>query len=201
MQNTLDYYKNNAKSLAKRYESADVSNIQNLLLEVFPKKSYLLEIGCGSGRDANFMIKNKYKVLGIDASAEMINEAKTIHQLLKNSLQVTIVPNELNFKNKFDGVYSIATLMHLKKDDIDTTIEKIYDSLKVQGVFLFSVSIQRDDINSNFKDSNGRHFTTINQNTWLSICNEKGFKTIKAMTTSDGLNRDGIVWLTCVMEK
>lgn len=202
MNNTIAYYKNNAESLSKRYESADVSEVQNLLLEIFPKESYLLEIGCGSGRDASFMTKNNYKMLGIDASKEMINEAKKIHPLLKYSLEVIVIPDELNFDEKsFDGIYSIATLMHLEKNNIEIAINKIYNFLKMQGLFLFSVSIQRDDINDNYKDSKGRHFTTMNQNDWLSICNKIGFKTMKTIITTDGLNRDGIVWLTCVMEK
>jgi cyclopropane fatty-acyl-phospholipid synthase-like methyltransferase len=202
MNYTIEYYKKNARLLAKRYESANVSKVQKLLLEVFPKKSYLLEIGCGSGRDASFMIDNNYKILGIDASREMIDEAKNIHPLLDNLLQVAIIPNELSFdNNSFDGIYSIATLMHLEKDDIEITINKIYSYLKAKGIFLFSVSIQRDDIDSNHKDIKGRHFTTINQDDWLHICHTTGFKTIRTTTTNDGLNRDGIFWLTCIMEK
>lgn len=202
MNNTISYYESNAKSLVKRYESADVSEIHKLLLEVFLKKSYLLEIGCGSGRDANFMIKNDYKIIGIDASKKMIAEAKNIHPLLINSLQVNNIPEELNFENKsFDGIYSIATLMHLEINSIVKVINKIFNYLKVEGLFLFSVSIKRDDINSDFKDNNGRHFTTMNQDYWINTCHDIGFKTIRIITTSDGLNREGIVWLTCVMEK
>jgi len=202
MNNTIEYYKNNAKLLVKRYESADVKNIQKLLLEVFSKNSSLLEIGCGSGRDANFMIENNYKLTAIDASKEMILEAKKIHPLLENSLHVVTIPDELSFNtNSFDGIYSIATLMHLEEKEIKKTIQKIYDMLKGNGIFLFSVSIQRDDIDKNFKDSKGRHFTTIPKDRWLDMCNDIGFKTIKTVVTNDGLNRDGIIWLTCIMEK
>ncbi len=202
MNNTLNYYKDNAKSLSKRYESADVSKVKKLLLEIFPKESYLLEIGCGSGRDANFMTENNYKILPVDASKEMIEEAKTIHPLLKNLLQVRKIPDELDFDNIFfDGIYSIATLMHLEKNDIDLVISKIYNYLKNKGMFLFSVSIQRNDIDDNHKDIHGRHFTTMNQDEWISICSSKGFKTVKTMITNDGLDREDIIWLTCVMEK
>ena len=66
MQRTLSYYENNAKYLSQRYESAKVGNIHSLLLSTFPSKSYLLEIGCGSGRDAGFMYQNGYDILAID---------------------------------------------------------------------------------------------------------------------------------------
>ncbi|MDF1884113.1 class I SAM-dependent methyltransferase [Sulfurimonas sp. SAG-AH-194-C21] len=202
MNNTVEYYNNNAKSLAKRYASANVDTVQNLLLQSFSAKSNLLEIGCGSGRDANFMINKDYNVIGIDASKEMINEAKSKHPLLKDILKVIVIPDELNFHHKsFDGVYSIATLMHLKEKNIETTIKKIYNFLKDKGIFLFSVSIQRDDVDDKNKDNKGRYFTTMDENKWLQICHSIGFKTIKTVVTNDGLNRDGIIWLTCVMEK
>ena len=55
--NTISYYEENAKSLISRYESADINEVQELLLQTFYKNSKLFEIGCGSGRDASFMTK------------------------------------------------------------------------------------------------------------------------------------------------
>ena len=69
---TLNYYENNAKHLSQRYESANVDNIHTLLLNTFPPKSQLLEIGCGSGRDAGFMHQNGYDVLAINGSKELM---------------------------------------------------------------------------------------------------------------------------------
>ena len=88
MHETLSYYENNAKHLSQRYESANVDNIHALLLNTFPSKSYLLEIGCGSGRDASFMHQKGYDILAIDGSVEMIAEAKRCHPELEGSLEV-----------------------------------------------------------------------------------------------------------------
>jgi len=161
MHKTLSYYENNAKDLSQRYESANVENIHALLLKTFPSKSYLLEIGCGSGRDAAFMHGKGYDVLAIDGSSEMIAETKRCHPELAGSLEVMKIPNELHFESSsFDGVYSIATLMHLDKSAIDQTIEKVAAILKTNGKFFFSVSLQRDDVDHDGKDEKGRHFTT-----------------------------------------
>ena len=88
MHKTLSYYENNAKDLSQRYESAKVDHIHALLLNIFSPKSYLLEIGCGSGRDAAFMYRNGYDVLAIDGSREMIVEAKRCHLELADRLEV-----------------------------------------------------------------------------------------------------------------
>ena len=202
MHKTLSYYENNAKDLSKRYESAKVDNIHALLLNTFPPKSYLLEIGCGSGRDASFMYKNGYNILAIDGSREMIAEAKRCHPELAGRLEVIKIPNELCFEPaSFDGVYSIATLMHLDKSEIDQTIEKVVTILKTNGKFFFSVSIQRDDVDDQGKDEKGRNFTTMSELEWVKCCEKYGLQLEHSEITADGLDRDGIVWLTCVVEK
>lgn len=156
--NTLNYYDNHSFSLVNRYESADISEIQNLLLQTFEKNSKLLEIGCGSGRDASFMTKNDFNVYAIDGSKNMIEEAKKIHPELSEKLLHKTLPNDLEFDKKFDGIYSIATLMHLSKSDLENTIIKIYDLLNQDGKFLMSVSLFRDDLDKNGLDDKGRFF-------------------------------------------
>ncbi len=198
----MNYYETNAEQLSKRYEQANVSEVQALLLKSFIKKSSILEIGCGSGRDASFMLSHDFEVYAIDGSEKMINEAIKYHPELSNKLEVQILPDGLDFEDGFfDGVYSIATLMHLDQREIEKTIKKISYTLKPNGIFLFSVSIQRDDIGDNKKDIHNRNFTTLPQEDWLEICRDNGFQPIETLTTRDGLDRMGIVWLTCVMEK
>jgi len=202
MNKTLSYYENNAKQLSQRYESANVDNIHTLLLNTFPSKTQLLEIGCGSGRDASFMYQHGYDVFAIDGSKEMISEAKRCHPELEDSLEVMRIPTEFYFEpSSFDGIYSIATLMHLDKDTIDDTIEKVATILKVGGKFLFSVSIQRDDVNDQGEDEKGRHFTSISEFEWIGCCEKYGLTFEHSEITGDGLDRDGIVWLTCVVRK
>ncbi|MEA3455290.1 MAG: class I SAM-dependent methyltransferase [Campylobacterota bacterium] len=177
MQKTLSYYENNAKHLSQRYESAKVDHIHALLLNTFPSNSYLLEIGCGSGRDAGFMQRNGYDVLAIDGSREMIAEANRCHPELADSLEVMKIPDELEFEpSSFDGVYSIAMLMHLDKSVIDQTIQKIAMLLKAGCKFFFSVSIQRDDVDDQGKDEKGRYFITMSELEWIAVCKKYGLK-------------------------
>ena len=199
--NTINYYDECASSLISRYESADVSEVQELLLQTFGKNSTLLEIGCGSGRDAAFMVKNSYDVIAVDGSKSMIEEARKIHPELANKLYCKTLPNDLEFNIKFDGIYSIATLMHLSKDDLEKTISKIYNLLNQNGKLLMSVSLIRDDIDDSGFDEKGRFFLVLNLEEWVNICKIVGFKVLISKTNKDGLNRDGIEWLTLVVQK
>jgi SAM-dependent methyltransferase len=200
--NTLQYYQDNAKNLAQRYESADVRNIHDLLVKTFSTNGLLLELGCGSGRDASFLSKNNFKITAIDASCEMIAEAKKIHPEISKSLYVKSIPDGLDFKNEtFDGIYSIATLMHLTQNSIQKTMKKVHSLLKYGGIFLFSVSIERDDIDEHEEDVNRRLFTTMPKDRWIDLCATQGFQLLDQMISGDGLDRSGIVWLTCKFKK
>lgn len=199
--NSLNYYEENANSLISRYESADVSEVQQLLLQTFEKNSKLLEIGCGSGRDASFMTKNYFDVTAIDGSKNMIEEAKKIHPELSEKLFHKTLPNDLEFNQTFDGIYSIATLMHLSENDLKNTLSKIYNLLNENGKFLMSVSLFRDDIDENGFDDKGRFFLVLSFENWKNFLENVGFKILNTKTNSDSLGRGGIEWLTLVAQR
>ena len=201
MTDTLNYYETDSKNLSFRYENADVSEVQKLLLQTFEKKSKLLEIGCGSGRDASFLTKNGFNVIAIDGSKNMIEEAKKIHPELSQKLFHKTLPNDLEFNQTFDGIYSIATLMHLSENDLKNTLSKIYNLLNENGKFLMSVSLFRDDIDENGFDDNGRFFLVLSFENWKNLLENIGFKILDTKTNSDGLGRGGIEWLTLVAQK
>lgn len=198
---TINYYEENANSLTSRYESADVSEVQELLLQTFEKNSKLLEIGCGSGRDASFMTKNHFDVTAIDGSKNMIEEAKKIHPELSQKLFHKTLPSDLEFNQIFDGIYSIATLMHLSENDLKNTLSKIYNLLNQNGKFLLSVSLFRDDIDKNGFDDKGRFFLVLSFESWINLLENVGFKILDTKTNSDGLGRGGIEWLTLVAQR
>ena len=201
MEKTLDYYNTNSTKLNERYESADVNEVQRLLLRSFLKNSKILDIGWGSGGDASFMTKNDFDVIAIDGSKNMIEEAKKIHPELFEKLYHKTLPNDLTFNKTFDGVYSIATLMHLSKIDLAKTISKIYDLLDQNGKFLMSVSLFRNDIDKNGFDDKGRFFLVLSFEEWINLVENIGFKILETKTNDDGLGRCGIQWLTLVAQK
>ena len=138
----------------------------------------------------------------IDGSQKMIDEAKAIHPALEPHLFTMQLPHGLDFEpHSFDGVYSVATLMHLTQEEIMLTIQKIYMLLKEKDKFLFSVSIERDDTDQNSKDPHQRLFTALSEEEWLRLCTNHGFNPLHTEVTTDGLGRSGVVWLTCIVEK
>ena len=117
-QSTVDYYDRNAQACGTKYESADMSHLDHLLLRHLPEKSArVLELGCGSGREAAFLQQSGHEVYGVDASAGMIEEALRRHPELAGRLSCDAVPlpeGSRLLSETFDAVLAIALL----RDDL-----------------------------------------------------------------------------------
>ena len=68
---TLEYYNFNVKSFNANTFSADFSQIQQEFLKILTPGSYILDFGCGSGRDTKYFLEQGYKVDAIDGSSEL----------------------------------------------------------------------------------------------------------------------------------
>lgn len=74
------YLGQNATRLAAQYESGPFEQIHGPWLRFLPPKgAKVLDIGAGSGRDADALCKRGYIVAAVEPSVDMINEAKRFH--------------------------------------------------------------------------------------------------------------------------
>nr|WP_319392322.1 class I SAM-dependent methyltransferase [uncultured Desulfobacter sp.] len=198
---TLNYYEQHALNLAQRYESADVTQLHDFLLSGLKPGGRLLELGCGSGRDAAFMVSRGFRVLATDGSASMIEQAKRHHPELETHTARLKLPDGLsNESGTYDGIYAVAVLMHLSTHELENTILKIHSLLAVKGRFIFSVPARRDDVITNEFDSKGRRFTALSSDKWTALCLKGNLRIVRSMMSEDGLGRKGIGWMNCLAE-
>ena len=201
-ESTINYYRDNSSDLAKRYESANLDSVQELIIRTFQEKSKLLELGCGTGREISFLLKKGYDVLGTDASESMLTQALLYHPELEGRLTQLMMPSSIGLtQESFDGVYSVAMLMHLSKNDITASLNEICKVLRTGGQFLFSISLIRDDVNEYGYDSKGRYFSSMSADEWCELCRQTGFIITSKFYNKDGLGRDAIEWLTLIVTK
>ena len=72
---TINYYNKYTKSFIQTTRSVDFTNIQNKFLSYLPSGAFILDFGCGSGRDTKYFLKRNYNVTAIDGSEEICKEA------------------------------------------------------------------------------------------------------------------------------
>lgn len=197
---TIQHYNKCADRFSKRYESADVSRLQNQLLSALKDCNSILELGCGSGRDAAFLkatssAKN-FKIT--DGSISMLKQAALLHPELSPNLQKLELPEDLMLESqKFEGVYSIAALMHLTQKGITRSLKLIADLLEPGGILFISVCTSR----GKSKQDEQRYFQLKNREWWASQIENSGLSITSATDNADGLDRKSTVWLNLTAVK
>ena len=181
---TINYYENNFKNLIERYEKADLSFIQNLLLENTKKNDFILELGFGSGRELNFLFNQGFKnIYGIDASKNFVNFVKNRFKI--DNFRYSILP-DINIKGEFDFIYSIAVFMHLPYEIYEETINNISNKLKKGGKLLISFSLEK-------REDKERDFYKVDEKLLEKLLNNNQIYKEKEIITTDTLGRN-IKW-------
>lgn len=150
----------NAGGLGKHWESGPPDQARNVV-ESLRMGARILDLGCGSGRDAAFLTEKGFVVWGVDRSEEAIRRA--IAKLQRRNLLFLMGDAErLPFSaDSFDGVYSRYAL---NCAPLNAVASEVFRVLKVGGTaFLYFILnmnmamawdarsfLQKDDILSAF---------------------------------------------------
>lgn len=174
---TLQYYNQNAGSFIEGTVSVDFSDIQNRFMDKLNKESYILDFGCGSGRDTKVFLENGYHVEAIDGSEELCKFASE-HTGIKVKHMYF---QELSEINKYDAVWACSSILHLPYDELVNVMKKIKISLKDNGLFYTSFKY------SDFEGMrNGRYFIDMTEDRINKLLKEvEGFKIDEMWITSD----------------
>ena len=114
----------------------------------------ILELGCGEGRDANFLLENGYNILATDVSNEAINYCKSINVHNSKSFMILDACNS-NLNEKFDFIYSVAVIhMLVLQKDRDDFLSFIKSHLKENGkALILTMGDGEYEIETNIEDA------------------------------------------------
>ncbi|WP_316847390.1 class I SAM-dependent methyltransferase [Pedobacter psychrodurus] len=116
--------------------------LDNMLEKLAPHAS-VLDLGCGSGKPIlEYLISQDVKVLGIDASAQMLAIART------NFPDVRFIQKDmrkLDLDEKFDAVIAWHSFFHLPVSDQPGMFSIFRRHLKPNGILLFTSGTERGE--------------------------------------------------------
>ena len=135
---TIETYNKNAQAYSdNRKNLIMVAEIKELV-EHMPGKE-ILDIGCGPGRDLAYFVSLGLHATGIDLSEKLLDIAR--RQAPEASVS-NMDMLSLSFKDEtFDGIWSLASLLHLKKQDAPQALSEMYRVLKPGGAMFVSVKV------------------------------------------------------------
>jgi tRNA (uracil-5-)-methyltransferase TRM9 len=141
-----DFYNNNYK----RFNSSRFSVWKAVkdFVEVIPKNSYVLDAGCGNGKNMIYMNKRNINTIGIDFSTKLLDVCKN-KSLNVQEADIRYLPYD---DNTFDFVISIAVIHHLSNEtDRINALNEMKRVCKPGGKILVSVWALEQNKDSRFK--------------------------------------------------
>lgn len=196
---TENYYNNHAQSFIDN--TFNLSSQMSPILEDFvnrlPKNAVVLDVGCGSGRDSLSFLEKGFHVVAIDNSTELARHAsdKINHPVLVADI---LNISQMDWTNKFDGVWAMASLLHLKKEDLPLALDNCIGALKDGGVFFASFKVG----NHTGFDDKGRFFSFYQQEELKELLENTGlFDKIEFKLNEDNLQRADVSWISVFAHK
>lgn len=195
-QRTIQHYAQRAEQFKQGTWGHDVEQNRNALLSALPPKDQydLLDLGCGPGRDVLAFSEMGHRVVGLDGCAEFLTMAATVidaefwHQdMLDLSLG----------EERFDGIYANASLFHVPRSHLDSTLKRLHNALRPDGVLFVSNPWGEDQ-----EGWSGERYVVMHSwESWQRYLCHAGFTLLRHYYRPEGLARSEQPWLASVWRK
>lgn len=191
---TINYYDTNAKDFVEGTLNVDFKATQDKFINKLPAKGYILDFGCGSGRDTKYFIAKDFNVDAIDGSIELCKIASEYTNIKVRHMYF----NELSIVNKYDGIWACSSILHLSLDDLVDVFKRMSKALKDEGIIY--TSFKYGDFSG---ERNGRYFTDMTENSFAKlIANVENLKVEEQWITADVRpQRGNEKWLNLILRK
>lgn len=191
---TINYYDTNAKEFVEGTLNVDFKATQDKFINKLPAKGYILDFGCGSGRDTKYFLAKDFNVDAIDGSIELCKIASEYTNIKVRHMYF----NELSIVNKYDGIWACSSILHLSLDDLVDVFKRMSKALKDEGIIY--TSFKYGDFSG---ERNGRYFTDMTEDSFAKlIANVDNLKVEEQWITADVRpQRGNEKWLNLILRK
>lgn len=191
---TINYYDINAKEFVEGTLNVDFKTTQDKFINKLPAKGYILDFGCGSGRDTKYFLAKDFNVDAIDGSIELCKIASEYTNIKVRHMYF----NELSIVNKYDGIWACSSILHLSLDDLVDVFKRMSKALKDEGIIY--TSFKYGDFSG---ERNGRYFTDMTEDSFAKlIANVENLKVEEQWITADVRpQRGNEKWLNLILRK
>jgi len=211
---TIEIYKEKAKIYLNNnleHDRIDIAKakqkrekLENLIKTSFsslPSNAKVFEIGSGDGINAKFIESLGFKITASDTAEDFIKATR--NQGVK-TIKFNVLEDE--FPEKYFAMFCWRVFVHFTKEDALKTIQKIYDNLENNGIFIFN-AINREfrDVDNEWIDFEGeyhmgaeRYYNYFRKEEIDNLINQTNFKLEKFYTEGGDNNNK---WLVYVLKK
>ena len=193
---TINCYNKKASDFSARFLSLDTRGLCQRFLSLLPEKAHILDIDCGPGRDTKYFLDHGHQVTAFDAAEEFVKLARqhTGHPILHMTFE------DMTFQEEFDGIWSMASLLHLSPQALLEVIEKnLIPALKSQRILYLCFKYGEGENIS----PDGRYFTDCSEESLQSLLDQfEALSIIDIWASEDSApDRKGRLWINGLVQK
>lgn len=159
-------------------------------LDMLKHDATIIEIGSAFGKTANYIESKGFKVERTDAAKGFVDYMKEQGKLAKT---FNLIKDR--FTHPYDMVYAEAVLLHFTRKETREAVSKIFDALKDDGRFVFSLKIGEGEGWKEHKLGVKRYFCFWQPAEIENVLKDAGFKSIKIDIMPDYRGDGGPKWL------
>lgn len=178
--------------------------LENLIKESFsslPKKAKIFEIGSGDGSNAKFIKSLGFEVTASDTADDFIEATKS-----KGLYTIKFDAIDDNFPDKYYCIFCWRVFVHFTKEDALKIIQKAYNTLEDDGVFIFNaINRETKNVDNEWVDFEGeyhmgveRYYNYFSEEDFKDIINKTKFKVERFYKEGGDTNNK---WLIYVLKK
>jgi len=187
------YYQKNYKEYHEKTFSIDPTSFLAPLAQRLPPEAFVLDVGCGSGRDLLWMKNRGFEVIGFEQSPGLA-------KLARENADCEVIEGDFetyDFSSIFvDGVMLVGALVHVPHERFSEVFENITASISRRGNVLITLKEGSGDRT----DSDGRTFYLWEDPKARELFDTLGFK-VCDFSTSVSKTGSEDVWMSYVLDK
>jgi SAM-dependent methyltransferase len=191
----LDHYRNHAGTLCQQYDRLDPAGVHQSWIEHLPTEAgFALDLGAGSGRDANWLAGLGWDVIAVEPCDEMRQLAAANYphpsiQWLNDALPELKQLRQLG--QRFNLILVSAVWMHLPPKDRERALRIVSELLAPGGLLVITLRQGPDD---------GRGFYTVPPEELLEQARKRALALVAQSCVAD-MHREELSWCTVVLGK
>lgn len=205
LQETIDLYNSLADSYAKQALDHGPVMQRKLFASLITKGGKILDVGCGSGRDSAFFSEEGFKVIGLDISEKLLEIARVAAPKAKF---YSADMRHLSFEdNMFDGIWSCASIVHIKHKELPAVFTSFYAVLKPGGLLYIHTKKGEGEAYADEPSMPGkkRFYSFVTASLLKKYCQDAGFSDIEiidvGITKAYANGKHAKEWIDCFAKK